>query len=94
MVAPKDANGLDLFAMAAAIMGGTSFSGGIGTIGGAGSRDNDLTSLQKRIDSDGNEFLLAGYRNRSCHHFVHHYRLFETKSKPEFLISDANCFIY
>ena len=33
--ASKDANGLDLFAMAAAIMGGTSFSGGIGTIGGA-----------------------------------------------------------
>lgn len=33
--ASKDANGLDLFAMAAAIMGGVSFSGGIGTIGGA-----------------------------------------------------------
>jgi ribose transport system permease protein len=32
---PNEGQGLDLLAMAAAIMGGTSFSGGIGTIGGA-----------------------------------------------------------
>lgn len=33
--APAEANGLDAFAMAAAIVGGTRFGGGIGTIGGA-----------------------------------------------------------
>jgi ribose transport system permease protein len=33
--APSEANGIDLFAMAAAIIGGAQFGGGIGTIGGA-----------------------------------------------------------
>ena len=33
--APAEANGLDAFALAAAIIGGTRFGGGIGTIGGA-----------------------------------------------------------
>lgn len=33
--APNEGQGLDLLAMAAAIMGGTQFSGGVGTIGGA-----------------------------------------------------------
>ncbi|PRR70573.1 ABC transporter permease [Clostridium thermopalmarium] len=33
--APSEANGLDLFAMAAAIIGGAQFGGGVGTIGGA-----------------------------------------------------------
>lgn len=32
---PNEGQGLDLIAMAAAIMGGTQFSGGVGTIGGA-----------------------------------------------------------
>ena len=32
---PNEGQGLDLLALAAAIMGGTSFSGGVGTIGGA-----------------------------------------------------------
>jgi ribose transport system permease protein len=33
--APSEASGIDLFAMAAAIIGGAQFGGGIGTIGGA-----------------------------------------------------------
>jgi ribose transport system permease protein len=33
--APSEADGIDLFAMAAAIIGGAQFGGGIGTIGGA-----------------------------------------------------------
>ncbi len=33
--APAEANGMDLMALAGAIMGGTWFSGGVGTIGGA-----------------------------------------------------------
>lgn len=33
--APNEANGIDLFAMAAAIIGGTQFGGGVGTIAGS-----------------------------------------------------------
>ncbi|MDY2800454.1 MAG: ABC transporter permease, partial [Fusobacterium mortiferum] len=33
--APNEAQGMDLFALAGAIIGGTQFGGGVGTIGGA-----------------------------------------------------------
>jgi ribose/xylose/arabinose/galactoside ABC-type transport system permease subunit len=80
---PNEGQGLDLLAMAAAIMGGTQFSGGVGTVGGAIVGIFHFADFHQRLGDHGRERIYAASSNRGSYYFRDHCRLFEKKNRKK-----------